>query len=124
MVNKVILLGTLGKDPEVRNTNSGAVICNLSLATSERRKSQAGEWEEHTEWHKVVIFGKTAENAVKYLKKGSRAFVEGKIRTNKYKDKDGAERYSTEIVCEEIKFLGSKQNSDKAEPHPSDDIPF
>lgn len=105
-VNKVILVGNLGRDPEVRTTQSGMTIANLSLATAERQKGADGEWADHTEWHRVVVFGRTAENVAKFCQKGKQLFVEGKLRTRKWTDKDGAEKYSTEIVADVVHFLG------------------
>jgi single-strand DNA-binding protein len=105
-VNKVILVGHLGADPETRTTGGGTVVANLRLATSERVK-QGDQWADHTEWHRVVAFGRTAENVARYLKKGRQIYVEGKIRTKKYTDKEGQEKYSTEIIADQIHFLGS-----------------
>ena len=105
-VNKVILVGNLGNDPDVRSTSSGMSVCTLSVATTERRKDQAGEWQDHTEWHRVKLFGKTAEVARDYLKKGRQVYIEGKLRTDKYTDKNGVERYSTDIIADEMQMLG------------------
>jgi single-strand DNA-binding protein len=104
-VNKVILIGNLGKDPEVRRTTSGDPIVNLSLATSESwRDKQSGERKEKTEWHRVVIFNKNlADVAEKYLRKGSKVYVEGQLQTRKWTDKDGAEKYSTEVVLQNFR---------------------
>lgn len=100
-VNKVIILGNLGKDPEVRFLPSGGAVANLTLATSESWKDkQTGEQKEKTEWHKVVVFGKLAEIAGEYLKKGSKAYFEGSLQTKKYTDQQGVEKYSTEIVVQ------------------------
>ena len=107
-VNKVMLLGNLGKDPEVRYTNQQMAICSFSIATGERRKDQSGQWVDHTEWHNIVTFGKTAENCSQYLKKGSQAFIEGSIRTRKWQDKEGKDRYTTEIIAQTVQFVGSK----------------
>ena len=106
-VNKVILIGNLGNDPDVRSTSSGMAVCTLSVATAERRKDQSGEWQDHTEWHRVKLFGKTAEVARDYLKKGRQVYIEGSLRTTKYTDKNGVERYSTDIVCNDMQMLGS-----------------
>ncbi|MDF1553107.1 MAG: single-stranded DNA-binding protein [Deferrisomatales bacterium] len=103
-VNKAILLGNLGKDPEVRYTQSGSAVANFSLATTERRK-QGEEWTDHTEWHNIVVFGKTAENCGQYLQKGSQVYLEGRIQTRKWDDKDGNTKYMTEIVAFDIQFL-------------------
>ena len=108
-LNKVMLIGNLGKDPEVRYTASGQAVAGFSLATSEKFKNKSGEWEERTEWHRVTLWGKLAEIAGQYLKKGSQIYVEGRLRTRKWQDKDGQERQTTEIVIEEMKMLGSRQ---------------
>lgn len=105
-VNKVILLGNLGKDPEIRYTNSQTAVCSFSLATGERRKDASGNWSEHTEWHNIVCFGKTAENVSQYLKKGRQAFIEGRIQTRKWQDKEGKDRYTTEIIASTVQFVG------------------
>ncbi len=110
-VNKVFLLGNLGKDPELRYTTAQNPICSFSVATSERRKDQSGAWVDHTEWHNVVTFGKTAENCSQYLKKGRQAFIEGKIQTRKWQDKEGKDRYSTEIVAATVQFVGGAGKS-------------
>lgn len=107
-MNRATIIGNLGADLETRTTQGGSVIGNLRVATRERVK-KGDEWVDHTEWHRVTLFGKTAENAQKYLKKGSQVAVEGKIRTNKYTDKEGVERYSTEIVADTIEFLGPRE---------------
>ena len=105
-VNKCILVGNLGRDAEIRNTGGGMAIANLRLATTDRRKAQDGTWQDHTEWHAVVAFGKTAEVMEKYGKKGKMLYVEGRIQTREYTDKDGNKRWSTEIVANEIRMLG------------------
>ena len=105
-VNKVTLVGNLGRDAEIRNTGGGTTIANLRLATTDRRKAQDGTWQDHTEWHAVVAFGKTAEVMEKYGKKGKMLYVEGRIQTREYTDKDGNKRWSTEIVANEIRMLG------------------
>jgi len=107
-INKVILLGNLGKDPEVRVTPQQMTICRFPLATGERRKDQSGQWVEHTEWHNIVTFGRTAENCQRFLKKGRQVFIEGRIRTNKWQDKEGKDRYTTEILADTVQFVGSK----------------
>jgi single-strand DNA-binding protein len=108
-INKVILVGNLGRDPELRYTaGSQTAVCNLNLATTERRKDQTGNWVDHTEWHRVVTFGKTAENCSKFLAKGRQVYVEGTLRTNKWQDKNGQDRYTTEIVANTVQFLGGK----------------
>lgn len=108
-VNKVILLGNLGKDPEVRYMTSGEAMATITLATSETWKDKSGEKQEKTEWHRVVFFGKLAEIAGEYLKKGRQVYVEGKLQTRKWQDKEGQERYTTEIVAKEMTLLGGKQ---------------
>mgnify|MGYP000592439312 FL=1 len=105
-VNKVILIGNLGKDPDVRQTNSGLSVCNLRIATNERVK-KGDEWQDHTEWHSVVLFGKTAETAGRFLHKGKQVYIEGRLRTTSY-EKDGVEKWSTEIVCDNMRLIGSK----------------
>jgi single-strand DNA-binding protein len=113
-VNKVILIGNLGKDPEVRYTSNQMSICNFSLATGERRKDSSGNWADHTEWHRVVAFGKTAENCANYLKKGSQVFIDGRIQTNKWQDKEGKDRYTTEIIANNVQFLGGRAGGAEA----------
>jgi single-strand DNA-binding protein len=108
-VNKVILVGNLGKDPETRYMPSGSAVTNLTLATSESWKDkQTGEQQDRTEWHKIAMFGRLAEIAAEYLRKGSQIYVEGKLRTRKWQDKEGKDRYTTEIVADEMQMLGSK----------------
>lgn len=107
-VNKVVLIGNLGRDPEVRYTQSGSPVCNLRIAVGERRK-QGGEWVDHTEWVNIVCFGKTAENAGQYLSKGRQIYVEGRMQTRQYKDRDGNEKWSTEVVANQVLFLGGGQ---------------
>ena len=107
-VNKVILIGNLGRDPETRYTTSGDAVTNLNIATSETWKDKAGEKQEKTEWHRVVLFGRQAEIAGEYLKKGRSVYIEGRLQTKKYTDKDGVEKYSTEIVGDRMQLLGSK----------------
>ncbi len=108
-VNKVILIGNLGKDPEVRYMPSGSAVTNVTIATSESWKDkQSGEQQERTEWHNVVFFNRLAEIAGEYLKKGSKVYVEGSLRTRKWQDKEGRDRYTTEIVAGEMQMLDSK----------------
>ena len=107
-VNKVILIGNLGRDPETRYTTGGDAVTNLNIATSETWKDKAGEKQEKTEWHRVVLFGRQAEIAGEYLKKGRSVYIEGRLQTKKYTDKDGVEKYSTEIVGDRMQLLGSK----------------
>ena len=107
-VNKAIIVGNLGKDPEMRYLPSGDAVANISVATTSKYKNKAGEMVEETEWHRVSFFGGLAEVVGKYLKKGSQVYIEGKIKTRKYTDKDGVEKYSTDIVASEMQMLGSK----------------
>lgn len=108
-VNKVILVGNLGADPETRAMPSGATVANLRIATSESwRDKTSGEQQERTEWHRVALFGRLAEIASEYLRKGSQVYIEGSLRTRKWQDKQGNERYSTEIVGNELQMLGSR----------------
>ena len=141
-VNKVILLGRVGSDPEVKYMPSGNAVLNLSIATNRKFKNQeSGAYEDKTEWHRVVYFGKLAEIVEKYLDKGSSVYVEGKLQTRKWQDKNGADRWTTEIVGSELTMLGSRSSgsnnsmaSDQSEsPFPEDnsgegltddDIPF
>ncbi len=108
-VNKVILIGNLGADPETRAMPSGSSVANLRIATSESwRDKQTGEQQERTEWHRVALFGRLAEIAAEYLKKGSQVYIEGSLRTRKWQDKQGQERYSTEIIGDELQMLGGR----------------
>lgn len=115
-VNKVILVGNLGRDPEVRYSPDGAAICNVSIATTSQWKDKAtGERREETEWHRVVFYNRLAEIAGEYLKKGRAIYVEGRLKTRKWQDKDtGADRYSTEIVADQMQMLGGRGDSDSA----------
>lgn len=110
-LNKAILIGNLGKDPEIRTTPSGQSVTTFSLATSEKFKSKSGELEERTEWHNVVLWGKLAEIAAQYLTKGKSVYIEGRIQTRKWEGKDGHDRYTTEIVGEKMQMLGGKDSS-------------
>ena len=141
-VNKAIVVGNLGNDPEIRYAANGSAIASISVATSERWKDKnSGEQQERTEWHRIKLFGRQAELAGEYLKKGSQVYIEGRIQTSKYQDKDGNDRWSTEIVAREMTFLGGRggggggdsQGASSASPPqrdsgPSgdfdDDIPF
>ena len=106
-VNKVILVGHLGADPDMRYTPSGAGVCELRLATSESWKDKNGQRQERTEWHRVVVWGKTAEICAKYLAKGRQVYIEGRIQTRSYDDKEGQKRYITEIIANDVQFLSS-----------------
>ena len=136
MLNKVTLIGRLGRDPETRYMTNGDAVCNFSIATSESWKDQSGQRQERTEWHEITLYRKLAEIAGQYLKKGSQVYLEGKIQSRKYTDKQGVERTAYEIVCSEMKMLGGraegaeKQNTpplpsaqqQTAAPMPKDDI--
>lgn len=108
-VNKVILIGNLGKDPEVRHLEGGVAVARFPIATSETFKDKNGERQERTEWHNIVLWRGLAEVAEKYLRKGQSVFIEGKIRTNSYQDKEGVQRYSTEIVADNMTMLGGRE---------------
>jgi single-strand DNA-binding protein len=140
-INKVILVGNLGADPETRYMPSGSAVTNLSIATSESWKDkQTGEQKERTEWHKVAMFNRLAEIAAEYLRKGSQVYIEGKLRTRKWQDRDGNDRWTTEIIADEMQMLGGRGGGGSAPmssggPGPSspppqpaddfeDDIPF
>lgn len=124
-VNRVIIVGNLGKDPETRYAPSGDAVTNIVVATTETWKDKAsGEKREATEWHRVVFFGKLAEIAGQYLKKGSQVYLEGKLKTRKWQDKDGQDRYTTEINADEMKMLGSKGDGQQQEgQRPQQDKP-
>lgn len=107
-INKVILVGTLGKDPEVRYSQAGTALTSISVATNESWKDKNGEKQERTEWHRVKFFGRLAEIAGEYLKKGGQVYIEGSLRTEKYTDKQGVEKYSTDIIAQEMQMLGGK----------------
>lgn len=109
MINRVQLIGNLCKDPEMRTTGGGMAVCTLRIATNSRKKTQDGNWEDVPEFHAVVCFGNTAENAGKYLSKGRQVYVEGRLQTRKWQDKEGKDRWTTEVVCNELKFLGGKE---------------
>ncbi len=106
--NRVILLGNLGRDPEVRYTQGGTTVANLRIATTERRPDGNGGWQDQTEWHSVVVFGKQADNVKKYLTKGRQVLVEGSLRTRQWQDQQGQKRYSTEVVARDIRFVGGR----------------
>ena len=112
-VNKVTLIGNLGKDPEIRYTQSGSAVVNVSIATTDTWKDkQSGETQERTEWHNLVFFGRLAEIVNEYLKKGSQVYVEGRLQTRKWQDKEGHDRYTTEIVANEMQMLGGRSGAD------------
>ncbi len=110
-VNKVILVGRLGRDPETRYTSGGQAVCHFSLATDETFKDKSGERQKRTEWHKIVAWGKKAEFAQQYLKKGQEVYVEGSIRTNEWTDKENQKRTTVEIIASDFRFVGSRQDS-------------
>jgi single-strand DNA-binding protein len=114
-VNKAIILGSLGQDPDIRYTAGGAAVANISIATNEQWKDkESGEMQERTEWHRVVFFGRLAEIVGEYLRKGSQVYVEGRLQTRKWQDKEGNDRYTTEIVANEMQMLGSKSGGTTA----------
>jgi len=134
-INKVIAIGNLGKDPETRYLPSGAAVCNFSIAVSENWKDkQTGEQKERTEWMNIEVWGKAAEACQQYLSKGSQCYVEGKLQTDKWQDKDGNDRWTTKVRADSVQFLGSKGDGSRAAPPPAappaggddfdDDIPF
>lgn len=109
-VNKVMLIGNLGADPDMRYTPSGTGVCELSLATGETWTDKNGERQERTEWHRIVVWGKRAETCSKYLAKGRQCYVEGRLRTRSWEDKEGNKRYTTEVVATDVQFLGSRDD--------------
>ena len=109
-VNKVIILGRLGQDPEVRTAASGTKIVNLNVATNHGVRDAQGNWSDATEWHRCTLFGKTADAAAQYLSKGSSVYLEGRLQTRKWQDQQGQDRYTTEIVCNEMQFIGGRDN--------------
>jgi single-strand DNA-binding protein len=118
-INKVIIIGNLGKDPEVRYMPSGSAICNITVATSRQWKDKtSGERQEETEWHRITFFDRMAEIAGEYLKKGRPVYVEGRLKTRKYTDKDGAEKYVTEIVATDLQLLGAKDGAEREQTAP------
>jgi single-strand DNA-binding protein len=111
-INKVILIGNLGADPELRHTGGGTAVCSFNIATSETwTDKQSGEKQERTEWHRIKVFGRLAEICSEYLKKGRQVYIEGSLRTDKYTDKQGVERYSTDIIANEMQMLGGAGES-------------
>jgi single-strand DNA-binding protein len=131
MVNKVILIGNLGADPEVKTTQTGTAVATLSVATSRTWKDKAGQKQDETEWHRVVVWGKTAEFCGTYLSKGARVYVEGRLQTREWADKDGQKRYTTEVVSDVVQSLSPRDNSQMEKPydpgHGGDmgqDVPF
>ena len=135
MINKAILVGRLGGDPEVRYTQSGDAVVNFNIATDRRWKDKEGQQQEHTEWHRIVAFRRLAEICGEYLAKGSLVYIEGRIQTRQWEDQNGIKRYTTEIVANEMKMLSPKNSNQGAgqygaeepplpEPVPGDDVPF
>ena len=133
MINKVILIGSLGADPEVRYAQSGTAVANFRIATTESWRKADGEREELTEWHRIVAFGKLAEICGQYLSKGMRVYIEGRLQTRKWEDRDGNQRFTTEIVAREMKMLsprsggGGQSQGPEEPPFPEpmeDDVPF
>ena len=135
MINKVILIGNLGADPEVRYSQNGAAVATLRLATTEVWRKQDGSKEEMTEWHRIVAFGRLGEICGEYLSKGSKVYIEGRIQTRKWQDRDGNDRYTTEIVARDMKMLSPRGASEGGggfadeqpplpEPVMGDDVPF
>ena len=122
-MNKVILVGRLGQDPEVRYTENGTAVANLSLATTQTWKSKSGEKKEKTEWHRIVVFGNTAEFAKEYLRKGTMLAVDGQLRTRKWEDRDGTTKYTTEVLARQLTPLSSRQTESKPKPE-EPDVPF
>ena len=140
-VNKVILVGNLGRDPEIRYTPSGQAVANFTLATSESFNNREGKREERTEWHRIVVWGKTAENCAQYLAKGRTVYIEGRLQTREWEDKEGQKRRTTEVVAQTVQFLGGPRGSgappasregggsyegpaEEPSPPAGDDIPF
>ena len=128
-LNKVLLIGHLGSDPESRFTTSGSAVTNFNLATNESWRSAEGETKDKTEWHRVVLFGKMAETAAEYMKKGQLVYIEGRLQTRSWEDKDKVKRYTTEVLCDNFTMLGPKRDGGEA-AQPStdtsndDDLPF
>jgi single-strand DNA-binding protein len=134
MINKAIIIGNLGSDPEVRYTQSGTAVANFNVATTEKWKGKDGQMQEQTEWHRVVAFDRLAEICGEYLSKGSKVYIEGRIQTRSWNDKDGNKRYTTEIVAKDMKMLTPKGGAASGgnyadeppppEPRMGDDVPF
>ena len=128
LMNKVILSGRLGADPEVRTANSGTMVAKLRMATNGRQKNADGNWETSTDWHNVVAFGKTAELVDNYAPKGKELVVEGKLKTNHYEDRDGNKRYATEVIADNIELVGARVEKTNNETHSNNgggvDLPF
>ena len=124
-INKAIVVGNLGRDPEVRALPSGQIVANFSVATTARFKDRSGEQQQRTEWHRVVAFGKLADNCQRLLTKGRQVYIEGLLRTRQYQAKDGSgARYQTEIVALQIRMLGNRANGNAPQAQSADDTPF
>ena len=135
-VNKAILIGNLGRDPELRYTQDGRPVANFTLATNERWRDKQGNNQERTEWHRIVVWDKQAENCAQYLQKGRSAYIEGRIQTREWEDKEGKKRQTTEVVAQQVKFLGARGDGGRpaadtppppgepSAPAGGDDIPF
>lgn len=147
-INKVILIGNLGRDPELRYTQGGSAVTNFSVATNERWKDKDGNNQERTEWHRVIVWGRSAENCAQYLQKGSTVYVEGRLQTNEWEDKEGIKRKTTEVIARDVQFMsnrgggggasggapggsqgggsqgGGPSGGDQNQSPPGDDIPF
>lgn len=126
MINKAIIIGNLGADPELRHTASGQPVCELRVATNEAWQDKNGQKQERTEWHRIVVWGRQAELAAQYLAKGRKVYVEGRLQTREWQDKDGAKRYTTEIVAQQVKFLDAREGGGGGRydgpPPPGDDM--
>jgi single-strand DNA-binding protein len=133
-VNKVILVGNLGRDPELRYTQSGQAVANFTLATNEKWKDKEGNSQERTEWHRIIVWGKSAENCAQYLQKGRSVYVEGRLQTRDWEDREGNKRTTTEIVAQAVQFLGGRGGAGSESPPPpagpgdpgppASDVPF
>jgi single-strand DNA-binding protein len=123
MVNKVILVGNLGQDPETRSTNGGNSVTTLRLATTEKFKDRDGAMQERTEWHTVIVWGKQGEACGKHLTKGRQVYVEGRLTTRKWQDKEGKDRYTTEVIGDNVRFLGGSPG-ERRESAPADDLGY
>ncbi len=136
MINKVILVGNVGRDPEIRSTQSGTRVANFRMATNERRKDSNGQWTDHTEWHTVVVWGRMVDVVEQYVHKGRQLYIEGVLRTRSWEQQDGQKRSTTEIHVRELKLLGSRQAGEAGDqreeyagvaqgfPDDTDDVPF
>lgn len=122
-LNKVILIGNLGRDPEVRYTGNGTAVANFTLATNERWRDRNGERQERTEWHRIVAWARLAEICAEYLRKGQQIYIEGRIQTREWEDRDGNKRYTTEIVANDMQMLGRRSESFQDQPEPQSTAP-